>query len=93
MKLVDGIGKDREKALDDLKSDEGKNTSVGFNFQVPSAACVNPTVRVPGFAGSWEVDICQYVTLFGAMFEALWSALFVFGVMSMVARATAKPVA
>lgn len=93
MKMVDGIGKDREKGIDDLKSDEGKDTSLPFSFQLPGAACTNPTVRVPGFAGSWEVDICQYVVLLGAMFEALWSALFVFAVMALVARATTKPVA
>jgi len=93
MKLVDGIGKDREKGLDDLKSDDGKDTSLPFSLQIPNVACTNPTVRIPGFAGSWEVGICQYLNIFGAMFEAFWSALFVLAVMSLVARATAKPIA
>jgi hypothetical protein len=94
MKLVEGIGDDRQKGLDDAKSDADKDTSLPFSsLSLPSGSCVNPTVSLPGFGGSWTVDICSYVDMLGSMFEAFWAFAFAFAVMSMVSRATAKPVA
>lgn len=94
MKLVEGIGEGRETGLDDAKSDSGKNTSLSFvSVSVPTGVCVNPTVSLPNIAGSWSVDVCQYVGILGVAFDALWAFAFVVGVISLVGRATAKPVA
>jgi hypothetical protein len=94
MKLVEGIGADRQKGFDDATSDNGKDTSLGFSsLNLPSGSCVNPTVQLPGFGGSWSVDICSYIGLLADMFEAFWAFAFAFSVMSMVSRATQKPVA
>lgn len=94
MKLVDGIGDDRQKGLDDATSETGKDTSLGFSsFNLPTGTCVNPTVRLPGVGGSWSVDVCSYIGLLADMFEAFWAVAFSLAVMSMVARATQKPVA
>ena len=94
MKLVDGIGDGRQTGLDDAKADSGKNTSLSIvSVSVPTGVCVNPTVSLPNMSGSWSVDVCRYVGMLGVAFDALWAFAFVVGIISLVGRATAKPVA
>jgi hypothetical protein len=93
-KLVDGLGEARQTGMDDAKSDQGKNTSLPFSSaSLPSGVCVNPTVTLPAIGGSWTVDVCKYFEMLGPAFEALWVFAFVMATISMVARATSKPVA
>ncbi|HJV02754.1 MAG TPA: hypothetical protein VJ752_19620 [Burkholderiaceae bacterium] len=91
--LVNGVGGDRQNGFNDAVSDAGKDTSLGFGYQLPHGSCSNPTVGLPGIGGQWTVDICSYTGTFAAMFELLWVFFFGYSVMSLVARATAKPVA
>ena len=93
-KLVDGLGEARQTGIDDAKSDQGKNTALPFSAaSLPTGVCVNPSVSLPGVGGSWTVDVCKYFEMLGPAFEALWVFAFVMATMSMVARATSKPVA
>jgi hypothetical protein len=92
--LVDGLGSDRQSGIDDAKSDAGKDTSLPFTgFTLPTGTCVNPVVGLPGIGGQWTVDICSYTAILATMFDALWFVAFAFAVMSLVSRATSKPVA
>jgi hypothetical protein len=90
MKMVDGIGSDRQKGLDDAKSDDGKDTSLPFHFEVPAGECVNPTVTIPFIGGSYAVSICGYLDSLRTVFTALWGFAFFFASIATVARATAK---
>jgi hypothetical protein len=94
LKLVDGLGEGRQTGIDDAKSDDGKDTRVPlFAVGIPRAACVNPTVAVPFSGRVFTVEICKYVDMLSIAFEAFWIFAFAMAVMSMVGRATQKPVA
>jgi hypothetical protein len=91
MKLVDGIGSDREKGLDDLKNNDGKDTSLSFTgIDLPAGVCVDPVVQFPFVPGSFAVPICGYLDILRPLFTAFFGFSFVFAVISMISRTTLK---
>lgn len=94
MKLVDGLGEGRQSGIDDAKSDAGKNTDVPlFAIGIPRAECVNPSISEPFSGRVWTIEICKYITMVSIAFEAFWIFAFAIAVMSLVSKATQKPVA
>lgn len=85
---------ERKHGIEDAISDAGKDTSVWPSFRLPSvpSTCTDPSITIDAINRTFQVPICQYISLIGAGFEAFWFVAFVFAIMSMVSRAMVKPV-
>ncbi|MRX06493.1 hypothetical protein GJ697_01430 [Pseudoduganella sp. FT25W] len=91
MKLVDGIGTDRQKGLDDGKANDGKDTSIPFSgIDLPAGSCSDPVVEFPFIARTFVVPVCTYLDTLRPLFTAFFGFAFVFAVISLIARTTSK---
>lgn len=90
---LDSLANGIQAGVDSATSGDGKDTRISLGFQRPDATCTDPSVDVPVLGRSFSIPICQYISMIGMGFDALWSVFFIFAVMGLVSRATAKPIA
>lgn len=91
MDVLKSIGDDRDKGIEDIDKDEGKDTTLPISgIDLPVGSCTDPVIPVRVIGRTFTVPICDKLDVLRSLFTWFYGFAFMFAAMAMVARATSK---